>query len=119
MSTNSTIAIEKANGQVEAIYCHWDGYLDGVGQELLDNYCCTENVQELIDEGHHSSIAGEAVSYKSMGRGEQPAQKYSNLKSYVNEGDFEEYNYLFKESDESWYLIKSNAIIPLEGMVQI
>ena len=38
MSTRSNIAIQKPNGQILSIYVHSDGYPDGVGQCLIDNF---------------------------------------------------------------------------------
>ena len=38
MATRSRIAIEKENGTVESIYCHWDGYPENNGRILVENY---------------------------------------------------------------------------------
>ena len=38
MGTRSTIAIQKLDGSVEQIYCHWDGYLDHNGTILKTEY---------------------------------------------------------------------------------
>ena len=37
MSTNSAIGVV-VNGRIKSVYCHWDGYVDGVGKMLLENY---------------------------------------------------------------------------------
>ncbi len=37
MATRSTIALEFADGTVEQVYCHWDGYLDHNGALLRDH----------------------------------------------------------------------------------
>ncbi len=34
MGTRCLIALEDEYGQYESIYCHWDGYIEGVGQML-------------------------------------------------------------------------------------
>jgi hypothetical protein len=34
MSTRSRIAIENQNGSVTSVYCHFDGYISGVGKTL-------------------------------------------------------------------------------------
>jgi len=37
MATRSNIAIENQDGTVSAIYCHFDGYIDGVGEILYEH----------------------------------------------------------------------------------
>lgn len=43
-------------GEYMTIYCHWDGYIDGVGQYLLDYYNSFGKALELILGGDISSI---------------------------------------------------------------
>ena len=45
------------------IYCHWDGYTDGVGKELVENYNDYEKALQLISGGYTSSIDGDDVNY--------------------------------------------------------
>lgn len=44
MSTNSTISIKRADGTQTSIYCHWDGYIEGVGVTLQLAYNTAEKV---------------------------------------------------------------------------
>jgi hypothetical protein len=55
MSTRSRIAIEKESGIVNSIYCHFDGYVDGVGKTLFNHYD-KEKLQKLIELGDISSL---------------------------------------------------------------
>ena len=55
MSTRSNIGYME-NGKLTYIYCHFDGYLDGVGYTLLDNYNTLEQVKELVAMGDASSV---------------------------------------------------------------
>jgi len=121
MATRSRIAIEKANGTVESIYCHWDGYPENNG-EILDNYYTDEKkVQSLIDLGDISSLrpnveAPEGHSFESpdeettvayrRDRGEKNVDKKVHVS--VNDffdGDIEEYGYIFIRAGE--WLVKS------------
>lgn len=43
------------NGNVLQIYCHWDGYPEGVGQDLLDDFNSYDEALKLILEGDHST----------------------------------------------------------------
>jgi len=56
MGTRSTIALEFADGTVEQIYCHWDGYLAHNGQILQAHYTDPFKLQELIAGGGISSL---------------------------------------------------------------
>jgi len=56
MATRSTIALEFADGTVQQIYCHWDGYLDHNGAILRDYYSDPFKLRDLIDMGSVSSL---------------------------------------------------------------
>jgi hypothetical protein len=56
MATRSTIALEFADGTVQQVYCHWDGYLSNNGTILLNNYSDPFKLRELIDLGDISSL---------------------------------------------------------------
>ena len=59
MSTRSRIAIENESGIVNSIYCHFDGYISGVGKTLFNHYD-KEKLQKLIELGDISSL-GESI----------------------------------------------------------
>ena len=56
MGTRSTIALEFADGTVQQVYCHWDGYLDHNGAILKEHYSNPFKLRELIDLGDLSSL---------------------------------------------------------------
>ncbi len=90
MATRSTIALEFADGTVEQVYCHWDGYLDHNGAILRDHYSDPFKLQKLIDLGAISSLAPEI--------GEQHA--FDNPHGYGTD----EYN-AYREKYADWCLI--------------
>jgi hypothetical protein len=55
MSTRSRIAIENQDGTVDSIYCHFDGYVDGVGKTLFNHYD-REKLEKLLELGDISSL---------------------------------------------------------------
>ena len=58
MSTNSFIGMQHPEtGFIVGVYCHHDGYPDGVGQMLLDNYTDPMKVKALIALGSLSYLA--------------------------------------------------------------
>lgn len=60
MSTRSRIGIiREANADrmvIESIYCHFDGYPEGVGQTLIDHWTDPKKVNRLIALGDLSSL---------------------------------------------------------------
>jgi hypothetical protein len=56
MSTRSRIAIENQNGSVTSIYCHFDGYISGVGKTLKEYYTTQAKVEALIELGDISGL---------------------------------------------------------------
>lgn len=100
MSTHSTIWIKKKDGTDNGIYCHFDGYLSGVGQTLLDHYQSKEKISELIALGALSSLEidnGTCVAYH-RDHGED-ITIYSSMKPPCY---LEEYNYVWKNN--KWYV---------------
>ena len=60
MSTRSLIAVEDMEtGIVRSIYCHFDGYLEGVGKTLCEHWNDPLSVKELINLGDLSQLGQE------------------------------------------------------------
>jgi hypothetical protein len=58
MATRSLIGMVKEDKSIEIIYCHWDGYPEYVGLQLMLNYRDTETIQKLIALGDRSTLTG-------------------------------------------------------------
>jgi hypothetical protein len=104
MATRSTIAMSVPEG-VRAIYCHWDGYPEGVGQTLKDNYSEAIAVSNLLDRGDLSGLGDtpeESVAYSD--RGEQlKIHTFNSTDEWIDwaKGSGCEYAYYF-EGDNIW-----------------
>ena len=61
MSTRCRIGIENKNGTITSIYCHHDGYLEGVGEILVNHYKNEEKIRKLMELGDMSSLGTEPV----------------------------------------------------------
>jgi hypothetical protein len=122
MSTNSTIALEYADGTVDSIYCHSDGYLSYNGKMLLEHYSDPFKVRQLMDLGDMSFLAkniGEKHNFNDYvedscrfygrDRGEQNinADRFGSFDSYRLNNDMLEYNYILRK-DGNWYVRKSD-----------
>ena len=59
MGTRCMIGKLEADGKVTAIYCHWDGYAEGVGYSLMKHYRDVAKVDALMALGDLSSLGSE------------------------------------------------------------
>lgn len=104
MGTRSTIALEYADGSVEQVYCHWDGYLSHNGRILTDHYTDPHKLQELLALGGFSSLKETVEETKLQAyhfwRGEDlTIERYKDFFNYQRECPQEEYNYILKQED--------------------
>jgi len=95
MATRSAIGIKLSDSIIMAAYCHWDGYLQGVGQTLLDNYKTPQDIANLLSLGDMSSLGS------SIGRKHSFSQFEGDRASY-DEAEREGWTtYYGRDRDES------------------
>ena len=119
MATRSRIGMEMPNGEVKSIYCHWDGYPEGVGATLKEHYTDPEKVAALIALGDISSLGqfvsvnipgvmhtfdnldeGVTVAYhRDRGDAYHAPRVNLSVKSF-SRSDIEEYGYVFTKAGE-------------------
>lgn len=91
------------NGKpVLQIYCHWDGYPEGVGKALLNGYNSYEKALALILGGDLSSLYESYSCPYSIGQGEDADQCSPAVheKACLNE----EYLYVFDYETNQWFV---------------
>lgn len=88
MATRSNIGILETDGSVNYIYCHWDGYPEGVGKTLTENYTTTEMVEALLSLGDISTLGEDldlTVAYhRDRGESFSPPTKVFSLNQFIN-----------------------------------
>jgi hypothetical protein len=103
MSTRCLIGLEYDDGSVEALYCHFDGYLEGVGKRLLDHYSDYGDVYELFEEGFSLNSLGDSINTCKFDYRDESIP----IKCFENKEEFSKANYpylyLFSEYDFKWY----------------
>jgi len=125
MATRSTIAVEQEDGTVKAVYCHFDGYLEGVGAKLKAYYNTLERANALValgsisclreklegTENHTFDTPEENVTIAyHRDRGEKLTHYNSrSISHWTNSGNFEEYNYIFQNG--VWNLCEKEITI--------
>lgn len=97
MATRSRIGTMVGENTVESVYCHWDGYLEGVGAILKECYGPKE-VNFLIRHGDFSSLkdSPEHNDYYSQNGERGTGHIQHELDSWPDNG--QEFEYLLTES---------------------
>jgi hypothetical protein len=137
MGTRSTIALEFADGTVEQVYCHWDGYLEHNGKILAEHYSDPFKLRDLIDLGDMSSLRPEIgvkhafsqfdlatkmeqriheettkdmCTFYGRDRGEKGvgSKKFVDFQDYLAHHQYEEYEYILRK-DGNWYVKQHSA----------
>jgi hypothetical protein len=121
MGTRSTIALEYADGTVDQIYCHWDGYLDHNGVILRDHYSDPFKLRQLMDLGDMSSLAPDVGTQHSFERAPEGectfygrdrnekgvgAKNFLDFEDYIDNHQYEEYEYILRqvEGKAVWFV---------------
>ena len=137
MSTRSSISLKK-NGQFKSIYCHNDGYLEGVGRTLYNNYKTERDVEKLLELGDLSSLGRLPISkpilwdllpfspdyaklidkycraYKDRGDTDVDGTTSKSVKEILDKYDWSEYHYIFDADLGKWfYTTGSTKLKPL------
>lgn len=135
MATRSTIALEFADGTVQQVYSHWDGYLEHNGRLLVKHYSDPFKLRDLIDLGDVSSLKeeigiqhafshldsempadeyealyGNMTTFYARDRGETGtmAHKFTDFADYADNFQHEEYAYILRR-DGAWYVKQYSA----------
>jgi hypothetical protein len=103
MSTRSFISKFNDDGSISGIYCHHDGYPEGVGKMLKENYSNPDKVSALLGLGDISclgpGIHEETIAYaRDMNQDFEPNATYASLNDMLQNvwDDFgAEYAYVF------------------------
>lgn len=108
MSTRSVVGIND-NGTIRSVYVHHDGYLDGVGLCLLENYKDAATVRKLIELGDMSVLGStieDCETYVSRGE-DLNIDECEDVDNFVYElGDHgDEYRYLFDTATSTWFYL--------------
>jgi len=119
MATRSRIGIENENGTISSIYCHSDGYPDGVGATLKEHYSNSQKLRMLINLGDISILREHVATmdehsydnpkqnvtvayHRDRGEEKREARVDSSLeKFHVSE----QYGYVYTK-DEKWVIFE-------------
>lgn len=104
MSTRSLISIKNEDGTYDAVYCHFDGYPDGVGYKLNTHYTCPVKIRDLISRGAMSMLASEVSDCEFYtARGEPINNIYDiSIERLADRASHMGCEYLYRFVDGQW-----------------
>jgi len=107
MSTRSFISKVLPDDSIVGVYCHFDGYPDGVGKILSEYYTDSQKVDELIALGSLSeldtTIEGTVAYHRDRGESLDPPIEYPSSETAIRNARRElgvEWVYIF--DDKGW-----------------
>lgn len=112
MATRSMIGVQRENGTIEAIYCHWDGYPSHHGPILLEAYNGPRKIEGLIAQGDLLTLGRRLAEDPSIFVGDDfcavaggfhEAAVYSDIHDLRERREWCEYFYIHKQG--RWYVI--------------
>ena len=118
MATRSFISrFNPETEMYESIYCHWDGYPQGVGVTLRDNYSYGDSPAVLMKFGDISSLRDTlaetmAEAYKLRGDSDVDAKTFrfmSEMMEYYRNMSCE-YGYIFRDGKWTCYALDPQEI---------
>jgi hypothetical protein len=118
MATRSAIGVlDKEKNIIKVIYCRWDGYLEGVGKTLKENYNNYEIVSKLIEKGDIPFLANNLEELDPYDDVEAGQLKYKIFNSIDDYTDFLidsplDFGYLYK--DDKWFYLEIDEIVEFD-----
>ena len=115
MGTRSNIAYQKENGEVVAMYCHYDGYPEYNGRILQQHYSTEEKARALVDNGYQSGLKPTILEMNEERVHQHPPTIYRSMYGFLVDVNFDiEWIYLFKSG--LWYVAETELIRIPNGM---
>ena len=106
MSTNALVAYLREDNSVVSSYVHYDGYTEGVGEVLLENYNSEELARDLTENlGYASSLRETIVSSHDDRANSDEAEtyeSYEDFEEYIRDNSHLEYVYIWDIHEDKW-----------------
>ena len=108
MGTHALIACRNERNDVQVTYCHYDGYLEGAGKSLYDNFDNREDARTITNIGYLSALydsMDENVDKSLHANTEKPTyyDSIETMLKHIKTDFYVEYVYWFE--DEEWHYL--------------
>jgi len=117
MSTRSMIGVVDNAGQVHAVYCHFDGYPEGVGRTLVDHWNSKTRAMKLIIGGGNMRTLGATLDECEFFPNDlfEIFDSVDQFLSVMSDSDCE---YLYVFADDQWTVLSNvHEVAPLKEVV--
>lgn len=126
MGTRSFIGKRETNGMIRAIYCHADGFIQGVGASLVEHYATAKRVDALLTLGDLSELGadigtrqdwaaprarrsdGTALSCVAYSRDRGDAfmlRRYTTVEAFLDAAHSVDADYVYLFDAGEWYVV--------------
>ena len=86
MGTSANIGIyNPKNNSVIASYCHYDGYVEGVGKTLVKSYNSQYDAEIVAKGGYLSSLSDDYLESKTNSVNSDAPIEYENIKHFLKQ----------------------------------
>ena len=112
MSTHAYIGVRNDDdGTISAIYCHFDGYPEGVGADLVENFNSLESAQALIADGDCRCPGRPYKNYAGEVWEDVKPRTHANLDEFMigKRKAAGHYAYLFTSGE--WTMVKDREVL--------
>lgn len=109
MGTHAMIGVyNKKDGSVTASYCHYDGYLEGVGRTLVESYNTQYDAEVVSKGGYISSLNEDYFVSRTESVHQDAATIFSSPTHFFQEGaDYAGADYLYLFDGNAWFFCSS------------
>ena len=107
MGTHCQIGyFDQTTGKVFASYCHYDGYIDGVGVTLVNHYNTHTDAIAVATSGYFSSLKTNlSDSLAASVHKDVPVTKYTSVVDYLKDGHNDcGADYLYLWDGSAWFV---------------
>lgn len=106
MGTHAMIGIWNAEtNEVSASYVHYDGYVEGVGVELVANYNDAERASLVATGGYLSSLYADYEDSRSAAVHPDPAEVFASVEDFLSDGfDYGGAEYIYLWDGSAWFV---------------
>ena len=104
MGTHAMIGICNEDGSVTASYCHYDGYVEGVGRTLVEHYDTQYDAEIVAKGGYMSALYDDYLTTRQEAVHNEGSITFESVDHYFKEaGDYAGADYLYLWDGDAWF----------------
>lgn len=111
MGTAAMVGIYDSKTEtVVASYCHYDGYVEGVGRTLVENYNSQYDAEIVAQGGYMSSLDADYLVTRQEAVHSEEAMIYHSVETFSTRGaQYSGADYLYLWDGQAWFFMPTNG----------